>query len=211
MKCFAISGLGADKRVFSFLDLEINIIAIDWIKPKNKEAIKNYAKRLIDKYEIKKEDYILGVSFGGLIAVEISKQLNSVRIILVSSVEVKSDLRKIYRLFGKSKIIKLIPKGLLNPPKPIAKWIFGAKNSKLLFDILNDTDLDFAKWAINELICWKNTEKIQNIIKINGDKDKLIPLKQDKNTIIIKNGAHFMIVDKASEISNVINNCIESL
>ena len=75
MKIFAISGLGADKRVFKYLILEHDLIPIEWIKPKEKEPIIEYSKRLIKEYGIGNEQEfgILGVSFGGLIATEISK------------------------------------------------------------------------------------------------------------------------------------------
>ena len=209
MKIFAISGLGADKRVFKYLKLNSQIVVIDWISPLKNENIENYAKRLIKNTIINKNDCVLGVSFGGLVAVEISKIVKPKCTILISSTEIKTDLRFTYRLFGKTQIMKLIPKKVLNPPKIIANYIFGAENKELLHQILNDTDLDFAKWAINELICWKNIQTIENCLKINGDKDKLIPCKQNKNSMIVKNGKHFMIVDKSEEISNIINNWIK--
>ena len=40
---------------------------------------------------------------------------------------------------------------------------------------------------------------------IHGNKDLLIPLPKDKNVTTIKGGRHFMIVDKAEEISAFIN------
>jgi len=52
MKIFAISGLGADKGVFKYLTLEHDLVPIEWIKPKVKESIIEYSKRLIKEYEI---------------------------------------------------------------------------------------------------------------------------------------------------------------
>ncbi len=106
-------------------------------------------------------------------------------------------------------MIKLIPKGLFNPPRVIGNYIFGAENKELLHQILNDTDLFFVKWAINELICWKNIQKVGNCLKINGDKEKLIPYSLCNISVNIKNGEHFMIVDKSNEISRIINNWIK--
>ena len=39
MKLYAISGLGADKRVFQYLDLDYELIHIDWIPPLKGERI----------------------------------------------------------------------------------------------------------------------------------------------------------------------------
>jgi len=209
VKIVAISGLGADKRVFESLKLDYDIQTVDWITPNKAEGIEDYAIRIIAQNGIKSEVCVLGVSFGGLVAVEISKLLHSKLTILISSAAIKTDLPRIYRLIGGSKIMQVIPSQMLKPPKLIAMWTFGAKNKDLLFDILDDTDLHFAKWAINQLVCWNNTTQIDNCIKISGTKDRLIPIKRGQNTIEIKGGAHFMIVDKADEISQIINHVIE--
>ena len=206
MKLYGISGLGADKRVFQNLTLNCEFIPIDWIDPKEKESIEDYANRLSKKIDTKEKFGILGVSFGGLIAVEISKKLNPELTILISSAETKNELRRIYRLFGKTNILKLIPEKLFDPPRFIANWIFGAKEKNLLKQILDDTDLRFAKWAVNELANWKNNTELSNrILKIAGTKDKLIPPKKNRNQILIEKGEHFMIVDKSVQVSQIIN------
>ena len=211
MKIFAISGLGADKRVFKYLTLEHELIPVEWIKQKKKEPIIEYSKRLIKEYGIGNEQEfgILGVSFGGLIATEISKLAKPKFTILISSVETKNELSQIIRIFGKTKIIELIPEIFLNPPKLIARFMFGTKKKELLNSILDDTDLNFTKWAIRELVNWKNESKLLNLIKIGGSKDKMLPPKE-KNTILIDKGEHFMIVDKAEEISKIINGKIKT-
>jgi len=205
MKLYGISGLGADKRVFQNLTIECELIPIDWIEPKKNETIEEYSIRLSRKINTTERFGIVGVSFGGLVAVEMSKKLNPVLTILISSAETNKELRAIYRIFGKSGLVNLIPTKLFDPPRGIANWIFGAKNKQLLNQILDDTDLNFAKWAVRALVNWKNEERLINpILKIGGTHDKLIPPK-DINTKLIEQGEHFMIVDRADEISGIIN------
>lgn len=205
MKIYGISGLGADKRVFDSLTLDFEFVPIDWITPNKNESIESYSKRLSSVIDNKNEFCLIGVSFGGLIVTEISKILKPKTTILISSAHTKSELRAIFRWFGKTKLIKLIPATLFDPPRWIARYLFGAKNYKLLNDILDDTDLSFAKWAVNELINWKNTNQSDNVLKINGTKDKLIPPKGNTEMELINNGEHFMIVDRANEVSKIIN------
>lgn len=205
MKVYGISGLGADKRIFDFLTPDIEIIAIDWVTPYKNESIKSYSKRLSNAIDTKNDFCLIGVSFGGLIATEISKILNSKTTILISSAHTKGELRTIFGWFGKTKLIKIIPTFLFDPPRWVAKYLFGAKNFKLLNDILDDTDLKFVKWAVNELTNWKNTTQLKNVLKINGTKDKLIPPKGNTKMELIDDGEHFMIVDRAKEVSEIIN------
>lgn len=211
MKIYAISGLGADKRVFQFLNLSHEIVVIDWINPEKNEDISSYAIRMARAIDQSEEYFILGVSFGGLIATEISKKLNPRITILISSAETNDELRWIYRLIGKLKLIELIPTSFLKLSKKISPFLFGAKNKNLLFKIIDDTDLHFAKWSLRELTSWSNKETLDSCLKISGTKDLLIPPpKLAYNTKLIKDGGHFMIVDNAAQITKVINHAIEN-
>lgn len=205
MKIYAISGLGADQRVFNHLTLDFELIAIDWITPNRNESIKEYSRRLSEVIDTNVEFCLIGVSFGGLIATEISQILHPKKVILISSAQTKNELRPIYKWVGKSRILKLIPAALFNPPRFLARYIIGAKNAKLFYEILDDTDLNFVKWALQEFTTWQNLKQSAKVIKINGTKDKLIPPRGDTKMKLIKGGEHFMIVDKAHEISEIIN------
>ena len=205
MKIYGISGLGADERVFKYLNLKHEIIPLAWIKHDKNELLEHYAKRLAAKIDTNEDFGILGVSFGGLVAVEISKILNPKVTILISSVETKNELSFLIKGLGKMNVVKYLPSKLFNPPKKIAHFLFGTDNKELLNKILDDTDLDFTKWAVNELLNWKNTTTLSSIIKISGTNDKLMSPTKANNTILIEKGEHFMIVDKAKEISDVIN------
>ncbi len=211
MKIFCISGLGADTTVFDFLKLDHEIIPIEWITPQHREGLKKYSERLIRQNDIpnNSEIALLGVSFGGLVAVEISQLVNPKFTILISSVESQNDINWILKFIGKLKIDHWIPSRFFIPPKFIAHYLFGAKNKVLLNSILDNTDVFFTKWAIRELLNWQNKASIPHSIKINGSKDKLFVPKGEKN-IVIEGGGHFMIVDRADEISSIINNSLKT-
>lgn len=197
MKVYAISGLGADKKVFQYLNLTCELVLLDWIQLKPDEQLGKYANRLAEKIDTTEDFILIGVSFGGLIAIEISKIHKPALVILISSAEINGDLRKMYRMISKTGIVKWMPADFFKPPGKIAEWVFGAENKKLLKEIINNTDVLFAKWAIEKLIAWENTTRVDNCIRIHGNKDLLIPMRKDEKTIQIPGGHHFMIVDKA--------------
>ena len=204
MNIYTISGLGADQRVYQKLQLDYTLIPLDWIDPLKNETIEDYSIRLSSKIDQSQPFILIGVSFGGLVATEISKVLKPRLTILLSTVEVKSELPLLYRLFGKTRIIEIIPTFLFEIPPLVAIWLFGAEDEVLLRGILKDSDKRFTKWAVNQLVNWNNEERLQSILKISGSKDKLLP--PDKSNIIIENGAHFMIVDRSEEVSKIMNN-----
>ena len=87
--------------------------------------------------------------------------------------------------------------------------MFGAVDKELLTKIIQDTDPHFIKWALYIILTWNSPSSKGNIIRIHGTNDKLIPLKGDAK--IIENGGHFMIVDRAEEVSNYINEYVKRL
>lgn len=204
-KIYAFSGLGADSRVFNYLNLDVDLVVIDWIEPKKNESIESYARRLSPLIDTNQDFGLMGVSFGGLVAVEVSKILHPKFTILISSVATKKEIPRFYQLIGHSSILKLVPKSLFDPPRKLAHYLFGARNKDLLNQILDATNLKFAKWAVQELTRWKNNKDIPNLIRIHGTHDQLLPLKGTGKVELIDKGEHFMIVDHADEVSRVIN------
>jgi len=152
---------------------------------------------------MKKSFGLLGVSFGGLIAIELSKLTKPQKVVLISSVETNDQLSKFYLSVGKLGILNLIPNSMIKPPKILLRFLFGAQDKKLLSEIIADTKPSFIRWALNTIIGWSHSLNSIKPIRIHGTNDKLIPLKGE--AIQIKNGGHFMIVDRAKEISVLIN------
>lgn len=211
MKIFAVSGLGADSRVFDFLELNAELICIDWISPIEKEPIIEYSKRLISKYKLNEENdlIIMGVSFGGLVATEISKLLNPKLSIIIASVATRSMLPGHFKLIS-PKIVDYIPLFLLDPPRILAHYVFDSKNKQLLSDILDDSDLNFTRWAIREVLIWQNKTLLSPVLRIDAENDKIFT-KTYSESVKIKNAGHFMIVDRAIEISRLINDRISQV
>ena len=193
MKLYLIGGLGADERVFEVLNLNCETKVISWIEPSKDEPIDVYVKRLLAQINTTKPFGIMGVSFGGLIAIELSKISNPEILILISSVESSDQLKTKFLTLGKLGLLNLVPTAFIKPPKFLQSYLFGAKNSKLLNEIIKDTDPRFIRWALKKMIAWKSAKIDVKTLRIHGTKDKLIPLIGEAKEI--QNGAHFMIVD----------------
>lgn len=206
MKIYAFSGLGADKRVFDYLNLTFDVEVIDWIEPKKAESIQSYAKRLVNKIDSQDKIILVGLSFGGIVAVELSRLIPVELVILISSFETTKDLRYPISCLGKLKINRLFPAAFYNNYNGLIQYLFGAKNKALLKLIIEQTDVNFAEWAINQLVNWNNEKRVDvPILKISGNSDKLLPVKPDEKTIMLDKGEHFMIVDNADDLSQIIN------
>lgn len=212
---YAFSGLGADKRVFSFLDLTgFQIVFVEWLRPLDHEDLKSYVIRLATYYQIPKSGAIvIGVSFGGMCIAELSKYYDFKKTILISSAKTKNELPKSYLFAKLFPLQKIIPNHLIAQPNQLLYWLFGVKNQKdkiLLASIIKETDPIFLKWAINQIVKWKNITIPVNCLHLHGDKDRIIPIFNVDYSIKIKEGGHMMIINKSMEISFHIRNFLVS-
>lgn len=210
---YVFSGLGADKRVFNYLDFsKYNTTFIDWITPFEKETIEAYAKRLTAQITSEKP-ILVGLSFGGIMAVEVGKIIETEKIILIASAKNKTEIPFYYRFAGLLKLHKLIPTKLMKKSNFFSFWLFGITNEdnkKLLTAILKDTNENFLKWAIDKIVNWENTTILENIKHIHGTADRILPIQFTKSEVQIIDGGHFMTIDKFEELNSVLENLIKN-
>ncbi len=209
MKIYCFSGLGADERVFSALKLNLSykLVPVEWIQPLHKESLEDYSRRISKSINTKKPFGILGVSFGGLVAQEVSSILKPKFTIVISSIHKKSEIPLLLKITPNF-VLNGIPSNFFKLSRPIASYIFGARNKKLLHQILKDTDHTFVKWALFAFRNWKSENEVLNSYFICGQKDKI--LKPTEECTEIANGGHFMIIDLAKEVSYEINDFLEN-
>ncbi len=204
---YIFSGLGADERVFQRLDFfDFKTTFIKWIIPQDNETIEHYATRLIDQITTTKPT-LIGLSFGGLIAVEIAKQIDTEKVILIASAKTKDEIPFYYRFAGKLGLHKLLPTRLLKNSNAFTNWVFGVSSTfdkQILKQILIDTDPTFLKWAIDKVVHWTNQIPIKNIFHIHGTSDRILPLKFTTCDTTIKNGGHLMTLNKADELNKLL-------
>ncbi len=204
MKIYAISGLGADERAFQFIEFPHEVVHVKWITPSKDESMSDYALRLCDQIDTSEPFALVGLSFGGMLATEMCKFITPAHTILLSSAETKNEIPWWFKFIGKMKLTSLIPSGFVEVPRPLARWFFGTKNPEVIDYILDDVDIDYVKWAVKQIMNWDNMSPAHNVFKIHGEDDRVLPLKEGANTVIIEDGGHFMVADKADQISALI-------
>ncbi len=147
-KLYIFSGLGADEGVFQKLDFSgLDVTFINWIIPIDKETIEEYATRLLNQIPIEKP-ILIGLSFGGIMAVEVSKQIKTKKIILIASAKNRAEIPFYFGLAGKFNLHNLMPASLLKSLNFMTNWFFGTsslEDKQLLKEILLDTDSIFLK------------------------------------------------------------------
>ncbi len=208
---YIFSGLGADERVFQRIDFTgYEITFIPWITPDKNDSIENYASKLLNRITVNRP-ILIGLSFGGVMAIEVAKQIETEKVIFISSVKTKNELPFYYRWAGQLKLHRLLPPQLSKRPNFITNFFFGTNSSfdkQILKQILIDTDTRFLRWAIDKLLCWMNTSQAGNLVHIHGTADRILPYRFISCDLTIKEGGHLMILNKSEELNKILKELI---
>jgi pimeloyl-ACP methyl ester carboxylesterase len=213
--CYILSGLGADERVFDQIDFgDFTPVFIPWEPVEPDQSFESYVRQLSTHVKAK-DPVLIGISFGGIVAQEMSVMLDNCPVLIISSVKTHNELSPLMRFSGKIGLHKLMPIKQVLKPSRINYWLFGTQTDsekKLLDQILADSDPVFTKWAIHQINNWKRKEPVPaKVLHIHGDADQIFNIKNVHPDYIIHEGTHFMTVSKHEEVSKVIQEALERL
>ena len=204
---YCISGLAANEDVFSHLEFEDNKVTfIKWKIPKKNESIGNYAKRMAA--DITDENPILiGLSFGGMMSIEIAKIIPVEKVILISSIKHFREMPSFMRTAGKLKLDKVVP---LKPYSFLTRYLnyrLGVETleqKKLVNDYRNSVNQQYLNWAIHVIINWKNEWIPEHLIHIHGESDHIFPINKLEVNYSIPKGGHLMLLNNYLAINKIL-------
>lgn len=205
MKVYLLSGLGADERAFEHIVLpsQFDTFFLPWIEPFKIESLESYSNRISEKINLTEPFGVIGISFGGMLAVEIAKAKGAQFVILISSTPVYTGIPKYMRVLGNLKFHKLIPFKAIGKAG-IASFIFGTSTkseSNLIKRFIEKTPPSFLKWALDAIFRWKNKIIPNNLFHIHGSSDTLLPVEKLNPDAIVNKGGHMMVYSRGKEIS----------
>ena len=207
-------GMSANPLIFKrikFSDEKYEIHFLKWTKPVLNESIENYSKRFLDF--IKHENPILiGVSFGGLIVQEISKLIDVEKVIIISSIKSNRELPLYMKSAKFLKLYNYFPLKLFDDVFNISKSLKINKIYKkldLIDKYLSVRDENYLKWAIREILNWKQEKPLQEVIHIHGDRDLTFPISLIKDCIIVPGATHALILTKYRWLNKNLSLLIE--
>lgn len=199
---YFMPGMAANSSIFENIRLpkaDFELFKLEWFVPDKNMSIAAYAEKMT-KTIVHENPVLVGVSFGGMLVQEMAKFIPVKKVIVVSSVKHTSELPK-RMIFAKyTKIHKLLPTGLVNNVELLAKYAFGesvTKRLELYEQYLSIRDKYYIDWSIDQIVNWKQSVPLPNLVHIHGDKDAVFPISNIKDCIPVKNGTHTMIIHRA--------------
>lgn len=224
---YCISGLGADHRIFQKLKIEnATLHFIKWELPGKNDDMRSYALKLAK--QIKHPEIVLvGVSFGGMLSTEIAgfykkaKQDESVilksslpwpvvikKTILVSSCKSNIEFPSFMKLTARLGLHKTVPYKIVLQSNMLNRFLFDLKSEEeelyMKRLMLRENGVELIKRSVNIIMGWKN-ETYSELIHIHGTDDRLLTPANVKADYWISDGGHFMVWNRAKEVSKIIN------
>lgn len=211
---YFVPGLAAGKEIFEHISLpkdtyEVHIV--EWLIPVKNETIQDYAMRMAAKVK-EPNPILIGVSFGGVMVQEMIAFLKVRKLIIISSVKSKRELPTKMKVVKYLPVYRLIPKSFLEDTKSLVKYGLGIKSKnklELYQNYLSVKNTDYLKWAIKQMVSWNQSEEIENIVHIHGDKDTVFPINKINKCIVVPDGTHIMLITKYKWLNTNLPKIIE--
>ncbi|MEZ5015849.1 MAG: hypothetical protein R2800_02275 [Flavipsychrobacter sp.] len=211
---YCISGLGADERIFKKLQIDnVNMVHIPWPEYDVYDEMGCYAQKIAALIP-EENPMVLGLSFGGMMTIELTKLMPLKKAIIVSSAKTKAELQPPSWIVKKALVSQILPSFIYKMTNSVMYNMFGAhteEEKELLKSILKDSDGYFVRWAMKSILEWQNMTLPQDVTHIHGTADQIIPPDKIEASYWIEGGTHMMVYNRAKEISEIINKEISYL
>ncbi len=210
---YLFSGLGADERVFARLTLpHCEVRHIVWPRVNHQTSRNEFLQQISSQIPTRKNNILVGVSFGALIAQDIASSIPTEKLIIVSSVTDPAEIPRFYKGRVARWALKLTPDSLLRAPNPLLNFMFSVQTDvgrKTLHEVIRDSDPAFTRWAIGYLQQWQRPDltRVKRIHRIHGAHDRIFPHVPKQSAEVVP-GGHFAIYESADEINRLLKGWI---
>jgi len=210
---YAIPGLGTTKELYRGISIpNYEVKVLDWPEPKPNYTLKEYATKFIEQINTNAPVTLMGVSFGGMLCSELAEQIQTKKVILISSCKDVSEFPFLLRTLKVFPFHKLVSDKLVRFLAGTKRRFLGFERSfdKIFFEMIQQRPDKYFACAISYIISWDKKESKTNFIRIHGTSDKLLPnCNQQFN--LVKGGSHAMVLNKATEINVILNKELNGL
>ena len=204
MHVYLIPGMGCTERLFDGINLSPFSQSVIRFETAGKgEALSDCATRLSEKIDTTKPFALLGVSMGGMLAMEMTKVLDPALVILISSARNSKELPRRARWWRYFPIYRIVPAAILRWAALRCEPMMGirSKEHKLLFrNMLKEIDARWLKASIHMVVNWRGSPAFDRVVQIHGTRDKVLPHRYITDCTSIRGGSHLMGLNRQDKI-----------
>ncbi len=200
MTTYILPGMGADSSMYgeAFRSLD-KVKYLDWPIYQNEQSISEISKRIIEEHHIQPTDIIGGSSLGGIVAAEISKQVNIYQLILIGSTLSPDKVNPVLKKL--SALAEITPVHLI---QALAGKVNTIIENRLL-KMFSRSESLFIKSMCKAVFEWEGNQRPScKVEHIHGEKDNVI-FPPSARAEIIDGGGHLIAMTHEARIVEFIN------
>jgi pimeloyl-ACP methyl ester carboxylesterase len=211
--------MGADERLFApQLEAFPNLIVPKWIAPTPSESIQSYGKRLALKVDPGVPCFVGGASFGGFIALEMARHLQTLGVFLIGSLRDASELPPKFRMLKSIRqFLSALPIAMMQQSAAIAVSITGDLIGPAVKDVaqqLKESDAVFLRWASQAVLDWEpsppSSVPMPSIHQIHGERDPVLSPRFTRPDEIIRGAGHLITLTHANAVNAFLRKHMKS-
>lgn len=203
------SGMAADPAIalpqlLAFKNLKVPL----WPRPLENDSLASYCQRLADELRPLGAVAIGGISFGGIIAMEVAKLLQPKCVILIASVRSPEQIP--WRIRVLRNFLWLLP---LVPIRWM-QWLARAVPlwSSVFAGVVHQfrqADPITLRWSIRQVLRWQGAPTLTcPVYQVHGDRDILFPYKLTAPDTLIRGGGHLISLTRGKQVNEFIRECL---
>ncbi len=185
---------------------------IDWIAPKSREPLTDYAARLANSLDQTEPCIVAGVSFGGIVAQELAWRMPVRACVLISSIRHPRELPPWFRMLriipGSS--IELGLRGIGTFADRVPRKVRTASTVRLRK--LNGSSGAWYRWAASAVLSWRPSNRPLpfRLLQLHGDLDETFPIRFLSPDRVVAGGGHTLPVSHPREVAEFMKTACDN-
>ena len=210
------SGMGADASIFLPQTLAFpNLTVPDWLTPNEGDDLTSYCARFAASLDPDRPCIVGGASFGGIVALEMTRHINALACILIGSVRGPHQLPKRIRLLRPfSPALDITPLTLLQKSaasSAVAAQNAGAKHLAGVARQFSEADADVLRWSARQILSWDSSYNDVDVRHIHGDRDNVFPISCVEPDEVVAGGGHVISMTHGPQVNEFLRKHISQI
>lgn len=200
-------GMTPDGRIFREQQQAIpHLQIVEWPQHQAGDSIASFARRCVAALNIKPGSVVGGVSFGGIIALEVACLVEAPACLLISSVRCPAELPPWMRL---ARLMSALPLGnALSLAGHIANsWPrkFRAPATARCAKFSGE-DGNWYRWATAAVLRWRPNPTIERLrtLRLHGERDRTFPCRYIRGAAIVPGAGHVLPLTHSSAVTGFL-------
>jgi pimeloyl-ACP methyl ester carboxylesterase len=202
-----LPGMAADERMFEPQRRAFpNLIVPPWIEPEPCEPLSSYARRMAARLNSPGLLLIGGVSFGGIVALEMADYVGLADCVLISSIRSPAEMP--WRLRVLRPLASVGPDRLGLTAGWATRWLAPSMPRATVRRLgrLAAPQSAFLRWACWAVLDWQPTPSARRtrVRKIHGSADRTFPIRYTHPDQIVTGGGHLLTLTHPAEVNEFL-------